>query len=402
MKKQIVWISMVLVLILVVTACADGDKPEETLPETLAGTISETELATIPETELETIPETEEEKPLTTIEIKSSENGYTVYFSDETTTSLTVTCGESKFSVGIASIEKSVESSENDTYTVTFADETVCTFSFEPQAEQTVKERVLSSIAVTETKGLTETFTATLADGRNTTFEKVYELPNMDFTGMKMTFLGDSITAGVGASGGKRYTTYLSNLLGLQEYNMGISGTVLCTDGHRTSRLPDVMSIPQDSQFVSILLGINDFDNCRNNEKAVYYMLGDMESRDTSTIYGALHAYCQSLKKRLDLDKTMVFFMTPVATSWNNSVGPEHDWDQSKKNACGYTLRDLCDAIIEVCEYYDILCLDLNAETNLVKRHFSDGIHPNDFGSRVIAETMEKFIKEQYYLTMMD
>ena len=52
--------------------------------------------------------------------------------------------------------------------------------------------------------------------------------------------------------------------------------------------------------------------------------------------------------------------MTPVITSWNNSVTSAKSWDQTKTNICGYTLRDLCDAIIETSSLYEIPVLDLN------------------------------------------
>ena len=54
------------------------------------------------------------------------------------------------------------------------------------------------------------------------------------YNGKKIAMIGDSITAGVGASdGSKRYTTVLAGLLGATEVNLGASGTVLCTGGHR-------------------------------------------------------------------------------------------------------------------------------------------------------------------------
>ena len=96
-------------------------------------------------------------------------------------------------------------------------------------------------------------------------------------------------------------------------------------------------------------------------------------------------------------EKTSIFFMTPVITSWNQSVTSERNWDQGKTNACGYTLRQLCDAIVEVCNYYDILCLDLNLESGLTEKDFEDGIHPNDSGAKKMADVIEKFIRNNYY-----
>lgn len=217
------------------------------------------------------------------------------------------------------------------------------------------------------------------------------------FFGKKITLLGDSITYGVGASTtSKRYATVLANSLGMTENNMGISGTVLATGGHRTSRINDVKSIALDSDYVGILLGINDFDQCRNNETSKYYFLGDFNSTDTSTIYGALHVYCQELIKRFREQDTKIFFMTPVITSWNNSVSSAKSWDQSKLNACGYSLPELVNAIKEVTAYYGIVTLDLNQLSGMTSTDFSDGIHPNDSGMKKMADTIEEFLIKNY------
>ena len=217
------------------------------------------------------------------------------------------------------------------------------------------------------------------------------------FKNKKITFLGDSITYGVGASNtSQRYSTVLSTSLEAKENNMGASGTVLSTGGHRTSRINDINSIPLDSDYVIILLGINDFDQCRNNSSSKYYCLGDFNSTDTSTIYGSLHVYSKELIKRFREQDTKIYFMTPVITSWNNSVTSTKNWDQSKLNACGYSLPDLTGAIKEVTEYYGIVTYDLNQLSGLTSSDFSDGIHPNDNGMKKMATSIEEFLIKNY------
>ena len=222
-------------------------------------------------------------------------------------------------------------------------------------------------------------------------------LEKEDFSGKTITFLGDSITYGVGASStANRYSSVVSSSLGMKEINMGISGTVMCTGGHRTSRLGDIQNISLDSDYVGILLGINDFDQCRNNSTSHYYALGEFGSTDTSTVYGALNKMCADLVARFGGSDTKVFLMTPVVTSWNNSVSGTRDWDQSKVNACGYTLRELCDAIIEVATYYGIVTLDLNTICEMTPSDYSDGIHPNDSGAKKMAAVIEEFLLANY------
>ena len=218
-------------------------------------------------------------------------------------------------------------------------------------------------------------------------------LEKEDFSGKTITFLGDSITEGVGVSDtSNRYSSVLASSLGMTENNMGVSGTVLCTGGHRTSRLDDIQTISYDSDYVGILLGVNDFDQCKNDGTSQYYSLGEFGSDDTTTIYGALDKMCSDLVNRFRSTDTKIFMMTPVVTSWNNSVSSTKEWDNDKLNAWGYSLRDLCDAIEEVATYYGIVTLDLNEECVMTETDFSDGIHPNDSGAQKMADTIEEFL----------
>ena len=222
-------------------------------------------------------------------------------------------------------------------------------------------------------------------------------LTKQDFSGKTITFLGDSITQGVGVSSSAyRYSSLLAASLGMKEINMGISGTVMCTGGHRDSRLDDIQNISLDSDYVGILLGVNDFDQCVNNGTTKYYALGEFGSTDTSTVYGALDKMCSDLVARFGNTSTKVFLMTPVVTSWNSSVSSTKDWDQSKVNACGYTLRELCDAIVEVATYYGIVTLDLNSLCEMSETDFADGIHPNTNGTAKMAAIIEEFLLANY------
>lgn len=217
-----------------------------------------------------------------------------------------------------------------------------------------------------------------------------------EFSGKKISFLGDSITAGVGVSSTEyRYSTVLSDSLGMTESNLGISSTVYCT-GHpsRASRIEDVQNIPTDSDYVIVLLGINDFDQAIAGQFAE---LGEFGNADTSTIYGAANAMYRALVDRFRCTEAKIYICTPVITSWNNSVSAERDWSQDKQNACGYTLPDLCGALQETAQYYGLVCCDLNATSGMTEEDFADGIHPNDTGAAKMAGVLEEFLLENYY-----
>lgn len=223
------------------------------------------------------------------------------------------------------------------------------------------------------------------------------------YNGKKIACVGDSITQGVGAkTSAERYTTVLANLLGATEVNLGLSGTVLCTGGHRSCNIGKLtVGNLNGCSIVTIMMGINDWDQARDT----YYDLGEYGTTDTTTIYGAVDMWCKKvveIRETSGFENTKFFFITPIITSWNQSVGTT-DWNQDKTNIHGYKLRDLCQAIINVCADYKIPVLDMNkysgiyynsAEDNTVDSYFGDGIHPNSAGHEQIAKALKEYILE--------
>ncbi len=204
-----------------------------------------------------------------------------------------------------------------------------------------------------------------------------------DFFGKGITFLGDSITAGVVSNGtsADRYSTLLCNSLGAVENNMGISGTVLCT-GHATrgSRLGDIDKIPLDSDYVFVMLGTNDFDVAKKG----FAELGEKGSADTSTVYGAVAELCRLLKARFDGSNTKIYILTPVFQ--------KGDVEGVEVNENGYTMRDYCNAMLETCEEYGVVCYDLNKYSGLSLEDIPDGLHPNANGTAKIAKKLQELL----------
>ena len=218
------------------------------------------------------------------------------------------------------------------------------------------------------------------------------------YNGKTIACIGDSITYAYGVTQGKTdYVTLLAKQLGMNYIRLGDSGTTLCTDGSRTCNIGRLTEDQiQGADIVTIAMGINDF--CAAG--AGYYELGDISSTDTSTIYGAARMWCErieALRKTDSLSHTQFYFMTPVITSWNNSVTSGRNWDQSKTNIHGYTLRDLCNAIMEVAALYDVAVIDMNllsgmyyvdALDNNVAVFGGDGVHPGEKGHEMMAAAM--------------
>ncbi len=228
-----------------------------------------------------------------------------------------------------------------------------------------------------------------------------YRTPWLDKTayeGMTIACVGDSITAGVGVTKDENdYVKVLADQLGMNYIRLGVSGTTLCTDGPRTCNITRLTeSYLNGADIVTIALGINDF--CAAT--AGCYELGDIDSTDSSTIYGAARMWCERIEELRETDSlrdTQFYFVTPVIASWNNSVTNQRNWDQSKTNIHGYTLRDLCNAIIEVATLYDVEVIDLNlvsgmyyvnSQDNNITEFGGDGVHPGVKGHEMMATAM--------------
>ena len=121
-------------------------------------------------------------------------------------------------------------------------------------------------------------------------------------SGDKIVCIGDSTTAGVGASSETtKYVSVLSQLAGVPTINLGISGSTLCIGGSRGSNFnalsnAALKSTPSNKTVVTIMIGLNDFDQANdgiNTHPAVgnkkQYTLGSPDSKDPLTIYGALY-----------------------------------------------------------------------------------------------------------------
>ena len=78
-------------------------------------------------------------------------------------------------------------------------------------------------------------------------------------------------------------------------------------------------------------------------------------------------------------------------------MSAERNWSQDKKNACGYTLPDLCSALKEVAQYYGLVCYDLNAFSGVTQADFADGIQPNERGAAKIADSLGGFLLQNVY-----
>lgn len=220
----------------------------------------------------------------------------------------------------------------------------------------------------------------------------------MELKGLKINFLGDSITQGVGAS--SEHTIYhavLKEKAGLAEArNYGISGTRIAlqkgTEQRPKGNYVDVNSfcerfdqMDDDADVVVVFGGTNDYGHGDAE-------IGKFSDRTPDTFYGACHYLFSGLIKKY-IGKPIVI-MTPL-----HRIG-ETKIPEIKADGDYGVLNDYVNVIREVAQYYSLPVLDLYATSGLqpeIKEiqvnYIPDGLHPNDNGNAVISHKLRKFLE---------
>lgn len=220
----------------------------------------------------------------------------------------------------------------------------------------------------------------------------------MKLEGLKINFLGDSITQGVGASSADTvYHAVLKKKAGLREArNYGISGTRFALQKEAPQNpkddYRDVNSfckrfdkMDDDADIVVVFGGTNDYGHGDAP-------LGGFSDRTPDSFYGACHYLFSGLVKKY-LGKPIVI-MTPL-----HRENETKNTGSCKKTGVG-TLRDYVNIIREVAEYYSLPVLDLYASSGIQPEieeirnmYVPDGLHPNDNGNAVIAHKLKLFLE---------
>ena len=135
--------------------------------------------------------------------------------------------------------------------------------------------------------------------------------------------------------------------------------------------------------LITMLAGVNDF----NTSKPI----GTIESTNQSEVYGALHKICSHVINNYP-DATFII-ATPLHCNLGKFTNP------NSKNDLGFTLLDYCEAIKNICVYYNIPCLDLHSVSGYIPhiewnktKYTGDGLHPNENGKHLITKLWADFI----------
>lgn len=202
------------------------------------------------------------------------------------------------------------------------------------------------------------------------------------YAGKKASAIGDSITANANMNAEGTHSAwrkFVANRMMLAEeiYNCGIGGSrVSGTADDAMWKDARINAIPTDSDVVLFNGGMNDW--------IANAPLGDEDSTDTTTFYGALNIIAEKLIARVP--NALIFWMTTTFGMYPN-----------KTNAGDLTTYDYGRAIKTVAEKYSFPCIDLHAlcgwnqynVSTFVNGETSGGntvyIHPNENGGKKIS-----------------
>ncbi len=205
--------------------------------------------------------------------------------------------------------------------------------------------------------------------------------------GKKITFIGDSITAGNGGTltpdGTKRaYPDYIAQYTDATIVNLGIGGAQISGDSSKAV-VNRYEKIPEDSDIIVFFAGVNDFLN--ENVSC-----GSEKHDDPGTFYGDTKTCFEGISERYpDAD-------VYVVTTFHNRL--EDYTAHSGKN-----MKQFMNVLTELARDYGFHIIDLYEEGFLNTNHilvrnafFTDDIHPDDLGAEVLGRHILMHLQRQY------
>ena len=215
--------------------------------------------------------------------------------------------------------------------------------------------------------------------------QKVVKPITQKYNGKINIAFGDSITYG------STYHQKLGGILGSIASGVCYNGWPISGDKNTSGAIVNRLNMLADAEttnnaeigLITMLAGVNDF----NTSKPI----GTIESTDQSEVYGALHIICSHVIN--NYPNATFIIATPLHCNLNEFTNP------NSKNSLGLTLLDYCEAIKNICVYYNIPCLDLHSVSGYIPhiewnktKYTADGLHPNENGKHLITKLFADFI----------
>lgn len=227
---------------------------------------------------------------------------------------------------------------------------------------------------------------------------------NNNLAGKKVAFIGDSITAAGG------YANTFANLYGCTVVNLGVSGT--CIANNTSNNLGANRFVTRATaenlagvDLIVVFGGTNDFsydikpigDLFVVQDRTATGNIGNktiVAPADTDAFGGALHDLIKTIQT--NAPTIPIVFMTPLRRGRYTASNPT----SLENNKYGNFMREFAEAIIEICTFYSIPVLDLNAVSNLdftnidiAAKYSSDTLHPNAAGHTLIGNMLFRFVE---------
>lgn len=216
----------------------------------------------------------------------------------------------------------------------------------------------------------------------------------MELKGLKINFLGDSITEGHGASDLNHvFWKLFESRDGSIVRGYGIGGTRIARqqsptigehaiwDAYFRSRVADM---DPDADVITVFGGTNDYGHGDAP-------IGRFEDRTDDTFYGALHNLYHTLIHKYS--RSTIIAITPLHRE------NEHQYINELGIRNVGCLEDYVNVIQEVAGYYGLPVLDLYRTSGmnpnvaeLKQRYNPDGLHPNDAGYEIIYQRLRSLL----------
>lgn len=209
----------------------------------------------------------------------------------------------------------------------------------------------------------------------------------------KIAFLGDSITAGAGASASEnRYSSVLCKKLGVQELNYGIGGTRIAKQtipseqpNYDKDFIERAKIIDKDADFVFVFGGTNDYGHGDAE-------FGCADDKSPYTFYGALNTLINYLLAFFPKEK--ICFILPLSRKNENDIYGE----SGKQKKPRPILNEYRKAIERKCQEYSIEVLSFNdvfTEEKVCNGLTVDGLHPTNEGHNILANLLFDYLKQK-------
>ena len=222
----------------------------------------------------------------------------------------------------------------------------------------------------------------------------------MNIKGLKVNFLGDSITEGVGvAVAENRYDNRLAKMCGLSAANnYGISGTRLAHQIHPSEKprydlcfCGRAYNMDETADMVIVYGGVNDYIH----GDAPFGKIGD---QTPETFCGGVYFLMNFLRETYG-DKPIIF-MTPARCFLRHEVSDLEVSAHAKKLPGGKPLIDYVNVILETSKQFGVHTLNLYKDLGIdphnpqdFEAYTMDGLHFNDNGHEKLAALLKKFIE---------